>query len=72
LPITLYIYFNKEGKSQISTNIFLKEQGITTYAYSQFSDSTNKFTVTLYFNKGNAKRGVSPHLKIRPCDLENQ
>jgi hypothetical protein len=31
-----YIYFNKEGKSQISTNIFLKEQGITTYAYSQF------------------------------------
>ena len=22
------------------------------------------------FNKGNAKRGVSPRLKIRPCDLE--
>ena len=21
-------------------------------------------------NKGNAKRGVSPHLKIRPCDLD--
>ena len=27
---------------------------------------------TTYFNKGNAKRGVSPRLKIRPCDLENQ
>ena len=23
-------------------------------------------------NKGNAKRGVSPRLKIRPCDIENQ
>ena len=23
-------------------------------------------------NKGNAKRGVSPCLKIRQCDLENQ
>jgi hypothetical protein len=22
------------------------------------------------FNKGNAKRGISPHLKIRPCDLD--
>jgi hypothetical protein len=21
-------------------------------------------------NKGNAKRGISPHLKIRPCDLD--
>ena len=21
-------------------------------------------------NKGNAKRGVSPRLKIRPCDLD--
>ena len=26
----------------------------------------------LYYNKGNAKRGVSPHLKIWPGDLENQ
>ena len=27
-----------------------------------------------YYNKGNAKRGVSPRLKIWPCDLdlENQ
>ena len=23
-------------------------------------------------NKGNAKRGISPRLKIRPHDLENQ
>ena len=23
-----------------------------------------------YFNKGNAKGGVSPRLKIRPCDLD--
>ena len=23
-----------------------------------------------YFNKGNAKRGVSPRLNIRPCDLD--
>jgi hypothetical protein len=26
----------------------------------------NKWTI----NKGNAKHGVSPHLKIRPCDLD--
>jgi hypothetical protein len=24
----------------------------------------------MHFNKGNAKRGVSPRLKIRPCDLD--
>ena len=33
----------------------------------------NKWTVDRYFstknNKGNAKRSVSPRLKIRPCDL---
>ena len=29
-------------------------------------------TVFLYLNKGNAKRGVSPRLKIWPSDLENQ
>jgi len=31
-----YIYFNKEGVSQISTNIFLKQQQIKTHTYSQF------------------------------------
>jgi len=31
-----YIYFNKEGSSQISTNILLKSRGIKTHAYSQF------------------------------------
>jgi len=31
-----YIYFNKEGVSQISTNIFLKEKNIVVHAYSQF------------------------------------
>jgi hypothetical protein len=25
-----------------------------------------------WWNKGNAKCGISPHLKIRPCDLDNQ
>ena len=25
---------------------------------------------TKYHNKGNAKRGVSPRLKIGPCDLD--
>ena len=24
------------------------------------------------YNKGNAKGGISPRLKIRPCDLDNQ
>jgi len=31
-----YIYFNKEGKTQNATNIFLKEKQIITHAYSQF------------------------------------
>ncbi len=35
-PFKNYIYFNKEGSSQISTNIFLKQQQIRTHAYSQF------------------------------------
>ena len=34
----------------------------------------NKWTVDRYFstknNKGNAKRGISPRLQIRPCDLD--
>lgn len=31
-----YIYFNKEGPSQISANIFFKSTGIQSHAYSQF------------------------------------
>jgi hypothetical protein len=31
-----YIYFNKEGRSQNVTNIFLKQKKIITHAYSQF------------------------------------
>jgi hypothetical protein len=33
---------------------------------------SSKFIFSLKNNKGNAKRGVSPRLKIRPCDLDNQ
>ena len=29
-----------------------------------------KIRLVIKFNKGNAKRGVSPRLKIRPCDLD--
>jgi hypothetical protein len=29
-----------------------------------------KATISTIFNKGNAKRGVSPRLKIRPCDFD--
>lgn len=35
-PFTNYVYWNKEGSSQISTNIFLKQQQIRTHAYTQF------------------------------------
>jgi len=35
-PFRNYIYFNKEGKSQNATNIFLKEKKIVTHSYSQF------------------------------------
>ncbi len=31
-----YIYFNKEGETQIAVNIFLKEKYIAVHAYSQF------------------------------------
>jgi hypothetical protein len=30
----------------------------------------NNFKIKYMYNKGNAKRGVSPHLNIRPCDLD--
>ena len=26
----------------------------------------------IYYKQDNAKCGISPHLEIRPCDLENQ
>ena len=29
-----------------------------------------KATISAIFNKGNAKRGASPRLKIRPCDFD--
>jgi hypothetical protein len=35
--------------------------------FSQLILPTN---TTSGINKGNAKRGISPHLKIRPCDLD--
>jgi hypothetical protein len=30
----------------------------------------NKLTAEIMFNTGNAKRGISPRLKIKPCDLD--
>jgi hypothetical protein len=53
-PFENYIYFNKEGKSQISTNIFLKQQQITTRAYSQFVGGPYQVFGKSAFDKRNA------------------
>jgi hypothetical protein len=50
--------------------------GVKNLGDSKFVKGTNNFKKdTLDYhngNKGNAKRGVFPRLKIRPCDLKNQ
>ena len=37
---------------------------------ARWDKSNNKHAIKTNVNKGNAKRGVSPRLKIRPCDLD--
>jgi hypothetical protein len=64
--LQMYKWLHFDGESQLMSCDWCKK----------FVKGTNNFKKdTLDYhngNKGNAKRGVSPRLKIRPCDLENQ
>jgi hypothetical protein len=50
--------------------LFLKKMNLSRHLPGTFL--VGCVAANKHFNKGNAKRGVSPRLKIRPCDLENK
>ena len=49
------------ARNEVGLNHLVKKNG-----QAPLQEITTKFND----NKGNAKRGVSPRLKIRPCDLD--